>query len=87
MTIYFDKRAYEQQDEEEQKAIEEKQKQEAAVKAVGQLVGFFTKPLVLMLLWNWIMPGLFSLATIGYLKALGIYAISRILFGNNHEHS
>jgi len=83
MTIYFDKRAIEQQDEEETQAIEEKKKQEAALKAVSQLVGFFTKPLVLMLLWNWLMPGIFSLATIGYLKAFGLYLISRILFDKN----
>ena len=83
MTIYFDKRAIEQQDEEEQKANEEKEKQEAALKAVSQLVGFFTKPLVLMLLWNWLMPGVFGLATIGYLKAFGLYLMSRILFDKN----
>ena len=36
-----------------------------------------------MLLWNWLVPGLFGLATIGYVKAFGLYLISRILF--NHE--
>ena len=83
MTIYFDKRAFEQQDEEEQQAIEEKEKQEAAVKALAQLLAFFTKPAILMLLWNWLMPGIFGLATIGYLKAFGLYLISRILFDKN----
>ena len=28
-------------------------------------------------------PGLFGLATIGYLKALGLCVISKILFGKN----
>lgn len=83
MTIYFDKRAFEQQDEEEQQAIEEKEKQEAAVKAVATLVAFFAKPAILMLLWNWLMPGIFGLAAIGYFKAFGLYLISRILFDKN----
>ena len=82
MTIYFDKRAFEQK-EEEQKELEEQEKKDAAVKALATVVAVFTKPLVLMLLWNWLMPGIFSLATIGYLKAFGLYVISRILFGNN----
>ena len=49
----------------------------------AEAVAFFTKPLFLMLLWNWLVPGLFGLATIGYVKAFGLYLISRILF--NHE--
>ena len=83
MTIYFDKRAFEQKEEEEKQELEEQEKKKEAVKALGIIVGIFTKPLILMLLWNWLMPGIFGLATIGYLKAFGLYAISRILFGNN----
>ena len=61
---------------------DELQKQEAIKNAVaiGAFVGVFAKPLVLMLLWNWLMPGLFGLATIGYLKAFALWMISRILF-------
>tara|TARA_B100001250_G_scaffold396108_1_gene401727 strand:- start:107 stop:394 length:288 start_codon:yes stop_codon:yes gene_type:complete len=40
----------------------------------------FLSPIVLMLLWNWLMPSLFGLATIGYLKAFGLHAMARILF-------
>ena len=87
MTIYFDKRAEQMQGAEEEaqieQEIEEQLKKEAAIKAVAQVVSFFTKPLVLMLLWNWLMPGIFGLATIGYLKAFGLYLISRILFDKN----
>ena len=37
---------------------------------------------VVMLLWNWLMPALFSGAnTINYLQALGLLVLSRILFG------
>ena len=82
MTIYFDKRAFEEKEEEEKQELEEQEKKEAAVKALATVAAVFTKPLILMLLWNWLMPGLFGLATIGYLKAFGLYAISRILFGN-----
>lgn len=49
----------------------------------AEAVATFTKPLILMLLWNALMPGLFGLATIGYLKAFGLYLMSRILF--NHK--
>jgi len=49
----------------------------------AEAVATLTKPLFLMLLWNWLMPGLFGLATIGYIKAFGIYLMSRILF--NHQ--
>ena len=49
----------------------------------AEVVAFFTKPLFLMLLWNWLVPGLFGLATIGYVNAFGLYLISRILF--NHK--
>ncbi|MEO9511016.1 MAG: hypothetical protein ABJX94_07755 [Flavobacteriaceae bacterium] len=36
---------------------------------------------VLMCLWNWLMPELFGLPTIGYWKALGILVLAKIIFG------
>ncbi len=69
----------------EQKAKLRKQKDEEAYKAASNLLGVFVKPLILMLLWNWLMPGLFGLATIGYLKAVALYLISRILFASSNE--
>ena len=67
--------------------IEKKQKQtsdyEMGQKVVVTTLQFFLAPVALMFLWNWIMPGLFGLATIGYLKAWGLHVISRILFYNN----
>lgn len=62
---------------------QEEQQQAENIKnaaAVGAMIGVFVKPLMLMLLWNWLMPGLFGLATIGYLKAFALWMISRILF-------
>ena len=32
-----------------------------------------------MLLWNWLLPGIFGLVTIGYFKALGLYFLARFL--------
>lgn len=34
-----------------------------------------------MLLWNWLMPEIFGLTVIGYWQAVGILALSKILFG------
>ena len=41
-------------------------------------------------LWNWIMPDLFGLPTVGYWKAIGILVLSKIIFGfggGNHKNS
>ena len=78
MTIYFDKRAFEQQEEEEKKELEEQEKKEAAAKAAVTFIAFFVKPAIVMLLWNWLLPGIFGLATIGYFKALGLYLLARL---------
>ena len=64
----------------EQKAAMKKQKDEEAYKSASKLLAVFARPLVLMLLWNWLMPGLFGLATLSYLKAFALYLITRILF-------
>lgn len=34
-----------------------------------------------MLLWNWLMPVIFGLTTITFWQALGLLALSKILFG------
>jgi chromate transport protein ChrA len=36
---------------------------------------------VVMRLWNWLMPGLFGLHSIGFWQALGLLLLSKILFG------
>jgi membrane protein insertase Oxa1/YidC/SpoIIIJ len=46
--------------------------EELGKRIVIQFLWDITSPIVLLFLWNWIMPGLFGLATIGYFKALGI---------------
>jgi hypothetical protein len=32
-------------------------------------------------LWNWLMPSLFGVGTLTFLKALGIFALARLFFG------
>ncbi len=36
--------------------------------------------LILMLLWNWLLPGIFKLPEINFLQALGLLLLSKILF-------
>jgi hypothetical protein len=38
--------------------------------------------LATMGLWNWLMPSLFGFGTLTFLKALGIFALARLLFGS-----
>lgn len=39
----------------------------------------------LMLLWNWLMPVIFGLTVISFWQALGLLALSKILFGKGHR--
>ena len=91
MTIYFDKRALEEQKKEDeevkQEELDKKAKKEAdeekgkeVVNAIGNL---FLSPLALMLVWNACIPGLFGLATLGYWSAMGLYVVFRILLRNS----
>ncbi len=43
---------------------------------------FFAIGYIVMLLWNALIPDLFGFKTITYLQALGLFLLSRILFGN-----
>ena len=84
MTIYFDKRAFEEQEKEaaaQSEVIKKEEEKQEAMRAAAGVVAVFVKPVILMLLWNWLMPSLFGLVTIGYWTAMGLYLMSRILFG------
>ena len=39
---------------------------------------------VVMLLWNWLMPGIFELRIISFWEAVGLVALPKILFGGFH---
>jgi hypothetical protein len=45
------------------------------------ITAFIVMGFVLMSLWNWLMPMLFGLKTIGYWQAVGLFILSKILFG------
>jgi hypothetical protein len=47
--------------------------------ALGVLVAFLLGWIV-MLLWNWLMPSIFGLPTIGFWKAWGLVILAHILF-------
>jgi hypothetical protein len=57
---------------------------------VGRLIGVIVFALifgfVVQLLWNWLMPGLFSLRQITYWEGFGITLLIRILFGSILPH-
>jgi len=52
-----------------------------AIVGFSFLFGYFV-----MLLWNWLMPELFGLATITFWKAFGIILLARLIFGG-FKHS
>lgn len=46
--------------------------------AIAVLALIFALPV--MLLWNWLLPSIFGLCTIGYWKAFGILVLTGFLF-------
>jgi hypothetical protein len=56
---------------------------------VGKIIGFIVlialaiaaMGLVVMGLWNWLMPSIFGLRTIVFCEAIGLLVLSKILFG------
>lgn len=79
----------ENQDERFEKRIERKIENRIA-KMIGigimVLVGFtvfvFVGGVVVQALWNWLVPGIFGLPQLDFWQALGLLALTRILFGN-----
>jgi hypothetical protein len=54
------------------------------------LIGFFVISAIVMLLWNLIIPAISPLTSISYWQAMGLFVLSRILFGGvrfaRHHH-
>ena len=80
MTVYFDPRKASKPVEE---MTEEEKNQELGKQAVTAMSNLFLSPLVLMLVWNLCIPGLFGLPVLGYWSAMGLYVLSRILLKKN----
>ena len=56
----------------------------AGVTAIGFVLG-----LVVMMLWNWLMPALFGLPEVSYWQAVGLFVLCHLLFkghGGGHGH-
>ena len=80
MTVYFDPRKAKKPVEE---MTEEEKNIEMGKQATTALANLFGSPLILMLVWNACIPGIFALPTLSYWTALGLYVVSRILFNKN----
>ena len=78
MTVYTFKKTAEEVEEAEVEELQKQKQKEEAIKAAATFIAFFVKPAIIMLLWNWLLPGIFGLATIGYFKALGLYLLARL---------
>lgn len=50
------------------------------------LLGVAALAAVVMALWNWLLPSLFGFKEIGYLQAMGVLLLSKILFGGFRGH-
>jgi hypothetical protein len=50
------------------------------------IIGLFAISAVVMLLWNWIIPSISSLSPLTYWQAMGLFILSKILFGGFKFH-
>ncbi len=41
---------------------------------------------VTMRLWNWLVPGIFGWHSITFAQAIGLFVLSKLLFGGFHKH-
>ena len=54
----------------------------AIAAVIGITIFIFLGGTIVQLLWNWLLPGLFGFPELSYWQALGMLALSRILFGS-----
>jgi hypothetical protein len=47
---------------------------------IGAGIILLAVPLILMLIWNAVIPGMFGLPTLGYWSAMGLYLVCSLLF-------
>ena len=53
----------------------------APLALAGMVLFVFLGTAIVQLLWNWLLPSLFGIREITFWQALGVLALSRILFG------
>ena len=80
MTVYFDPRKASKPVEQ---MTEEEKNIEMGKQASTAIANLFVSPLVLMLVWNLCIPGIFGLPALGYWSAMVLYVVSRILLKKN----
>jgi hypothetical protein len=73
-TVIFDPRKKKEEEVEEESVSQSPKELIAAILTVAAI------PIAFMLLWNWLIPSLFGLATIGYFKSAGLLALSYMIF-------
>jgi hypothetical protein len=47
---------------------------------ISAVIVLLALPLILMLAWNAVIPGMFGLPTLGYWSAMGLYVVCSLLF-------
>jgi hypothetical protein len=47
---------------------------------ISAVIVLLALPLILMLIWNAVIPGMFGLPTLGYWSAMGLYLVCNLLF-------
>lgn len=52
-----------------------------AIATLAILVAVLLRGLIVMLLWNWLMPVIFSLPELGFWQAVGLALLSTFLIG------
>ena len=84
MTVYIDPRRKVETPSNEMtpEELEKKKNEELGLNVVQTFANLTVSPLLIMWIWNWIIPGLFGLPTLTYFTALGLYVLCKILFGN-----
>lgn len=69
-------------DKELEKMFAEAEKEQNLLnEAISELFLIFLRPLVIMLVWNAVMPAVFGLPTVGYFMAWGLRIVAKNLFG------
>jgi len=93
--VYFDPRKREEQAlkdlqetveqalKEAKEEDEKKKNVEMGAKVAAALGTLFISPLILMVVWNAFIPGLFGLVALNYWHSMGIIVISRLVFPKN----
>jgi hypothetical protein len=66
----------------EEPDVDQESRESKAMAAAGltAVVGIICAPFLVWVAWNVTMPALFGLPAIGYIKSVGLYILSRVLF-------